>query len=40
LEEAGIIIRDFNKDNTFRITVASSLENEKVVEVIRRTFLK
>ena len=38
LSNKGIVIRDF-KDNSFRITVGSEFENNKVVETIRKSFV-
>ncbi|MGL5353906.1 MAG: histidinol-phosphate transaminase [Clostridium sp.] len=38
LNNKGIVIRDFN-DNSFRITVGSEFENNKVVETIRKAFV-
>ena len=38
LNNNGIIIRDF-KDDSFRITVGSEFENDKIVEIIRSAFV-
>ncbi|OOM75138.1 aminotransferase class I/II-fold pyridoxal phosphate-dependent enzyme [Clostridium sp. BL-8] len=38
LEDNGVIIRDF-RDDTFRITVGSPMQNRKVVDVIKKIFL-
>lgn len=38
LENNGIIIRNFN-DDTFRITVGSPMQNRKVVDTIKKTFV-
>lgn len=38
LNNKGIVIRSF-KDNSFRITVGSSFENNKVIETIRKAFV-
>ncbi|MGL4774643.1 MAG: histidinol-phosphate transaminase [Clostridium sp.] len=39
LKDNGIIIRDFVVDDSFRITVGSTMQNKKLIQVIREGFV-
>lgn len=39
LKESGIVIRNFQNEDTFRITVGSPMQNNKVVQAIRGGFV-